>query len=124
MKVVIADGDVERLKVTQALMSSLRHHTVAIAADGVWAVSMCRKHAPDLAILDGSLAEMSTSQVVDTLRRENLARFILVGYDDLKNEMIRMDREARSIGLRRPFSSDNLLVAIKIMEDAAKAKLT
>ena len=123
LRTLIVDPDVDRLKETQGFLEMLDHRVVALAADGVWAVSMARKHKADLAVLDSGLPELATSKVIQVIRREQLAKYIIVGYSLLKAELIRIDGDVRTMGIRRPFTPINLQAAITLMLEAEKPKV-
>jgi len=79
MRVVIADAMKARLEYTRQVMQRLGFTIVASGNDGIWAVSFCRKYTPDLAIIDDDLPQLAADRVVAAIRRDESAKYIIVG---------------------------------------------
>ena len=105
---------------TQKLLHDLGHQVVALVGDGVWAVSFCKKHKPDLTVLESRLPDLSCEKVIKALRRDDTSRYIIVGSSAMQHPSARLYGDPHIMGIRRPITLASLGGAITLMKNTPK----
>lgn len=111
---IVDDSDVLRRLIEMCLVPA--GFEVASAASGAEALEVAADYAPDLVVLDIGLPDMTGWQVLEALRASEVTAdtkvLILSGYEDVKNEAIRLGADA---ALVKPFRNAELKdLAVKL----------
>jgi len=116
LRTIIVDPLDSRVEETKKILVKLGHQVVAIVGDGIWAVSFCKKHKPELAVLHHMLPQLSCEKVIKALRREDVTRYIIVGQDAMSQPWARLFGDPHVVAVRRPFTEHNLATTIHLMK--------
>lgn len=117
MRTIIVDPNEQRVEETKKVLVKLGHQVIAIVGDGIWAVSFCKKHTPDLAILHHMLPQLSCEKVIKALCRDDVTKYIIVGQDVMTQPWGRLFGDPHIIAVRRPFTEHNLGTTITLMKN-------
>lgn len=117
LRTIIIDPVDQRVEETTEILVKLGHQVVAIVGDGIWAVSFCKKHKPELAVLHHTLPQLSCEKVIKALRRDDSTRYIIVGQDSMAQPWARLFGDPHIVAVRRPFTEHNLGITITLMKN-------
>lgn len=93
-------------------MRVLGHNVVQVAPDGVWAVAVCKKFMPDLAVLDVDLPNMRGDKVAQSIRRDATAKYIIVGATKITPMIQEAVSSAGAALLSKPFTIEKVRDAL------------
>lgn len=114
-RIVIAeDESITRMDLAE-ILSEAGYHVVGQAADGYDAIEICKKHNPDLVIMDVKMPIMDGLQAAEIIMGQSLAKCVLMltAYND--GEFVNRANDLGVMGyLIKPIEEKTLLPAIKI----------
>lgn len=114
-KIIIADDEpITRIDIAEILVET-GYDVVGQAADGFDAIELCKKHNPDLVIMDVKMPFLDGLKAAKIINEENLAKGIVLLTAYSGKEFI---EQAKSVGvlnyLIKPISEKALIPAIEI----------
>ena len=117
MRVVIADSISARMAYVRQVTQQIGFQVVALGSDGIWAIAFCKKHRPDLAILDGDLPNMPARKVAAALRRDDSATYVIVGTNRTQEHGHAVNPgDYKSINVQKPFNPAAVKAAVKNLQ--------
>lgn len=94
-RVVIADDSPRAQMFVATAFRNAGHDVVGIAADGAAAITLCRKHKPDLVMLDIAMQPMNGLEAAKAIVSGELARHALIVSSNMQAAFI---EQGRAIG--------------------------
>lgn len=117
--ILVVDDDVRVVELLQITLSG-RGYQVLTSYDGATALDTIRRRPPDLVVLDARLPSRSGFEVLDTLRRDPLFRFlpvIVISADAATESRLQGLRLGADDYLVKPFSPRELIIKIRRILD-------
>ncbi len=113
--IIVADDEpISRMDITEILEGE-GHRILGEAADGFDAVELCRKHRPDIVLMDIKMPLLDGLKAARMIREERLAKAILLLTAYSGKEFVNQAKEIGVAGyLVKPVSEASLLPMIEI----------
>jgi two-component system, chemotaxis family, chemotaxis protein CheY len=115
-RVVLVDDDEEIRMIVGTAINSLNCEVVAEGASGAEAIQLYRDHAPDLLMLDVTMAGMSGLDALSQIRREFPNAFVMMLTSSSDLETV---RECIRHGAARYILKDTSMARIRVMVSEA-----
>lgn len=112
MRVVIADDSPRAQMFVSTAFRNAKHEIVGIASSGVEAIALCRKHKPDLALLDMAMQPMNGLEAAKAIITDSLARNVIIVSS---NQQAGVINQARAMGahiMGKTNDANHLLVKV------------
>ncbi len=120
MRVVIADDlNTPRMQLRRIIVNDLGLTVVGEARDGAQAVDHCRKHHPDVVILDISMPVMTGLQAARIISEERLATHIVIVSSQAQHAIT---DQLRAMGARfclKPYDQEQLRALMRSIDGDA-----
>ena len=117
MRIVVADAIAARLAYVRQVLVGLGHTIVAVGNDGIWAVTFCKKHTPDVALLDMSIGNMNAARVAAVLQRDKTAHYVVVTTGSIHEHGHAVNAgDVRSILVQKPMTAASFQAAISAID--------
>lgn len=120
-RVIIADDEpITRMDISEMLIEA-GYDVVGQANDGFDAVELCRKHKPDLVVLDVKMPLLDGLKAAKIIRSEYLAGCIVLATAYSGKEFIEEAKEAGAMGyFVKPIDEKTFLATLEIVRERSK----
>lgn len=108
MRIVFADDYArERMQLRRIITNDLGFEVVGEAKNGREAIELCRKHRPDVVIMDLSMPIFTGQEAVPIIAREKLVKHIVVCSSQAQHAILNQIREFNPKFCLKPYDANN-----------------